>query len=122
MVTSWYTSVLIVVEDDAPLLTSLKWAFEVEGYQVRAFPDAESLLAEPELPLKGCLILDYRLPDVDGLELLRRLRARGVTLPAVLITTPGPGVVSAARAAGVPLIEKPLNAGTLIEQVRDLSA
>ena len=88
---------LILVDDDEHVLAALKFAFEVEGFEVRAYPCAESLLAEPRLPQSGCLILDYNLPGLDGLELLR---LRGVTMPAVVITTPGPSILARAAACG----------------------
>lgn len=113
--------VLIVVEDDAPLLASLAWSFEVEGFQVHPYRDAELLLSRVEaLPEQGCMIIDYRLPGVDGLELVEQLRARGCLLPALLITTPAPAIVRQARAAGILLVEKPLVSSLLLHQVRSL--
>ena len=87
---------------------------------MRAFADAESLLSEPDLCERGCLVLDYQLPGLNGLELLRRLRDRDVNLPAVLITTPTPAVRAAAEAANVPVVAKPLLTSALRETVRDL--
>jgi FixJ family two-component response regulator len=112
--------IILIVEDDAALLASLAWSFEVEGFRVRPYQDSESLLAEDALPERGCMIIDYRLPALNGLELVGRLRDRGCLLPALLITTPAPGVVREARAAGIPLVEKPLVGGTLLTEVRSL--
>lgn len=112
--------IIVIVEDDAALLASLAWSFEVEGFHVRPYHDSESLLAEKALPEHGCMIIDYRLPALNGLELLERLRGRGCHLPALLITTPAPGVLREARAAGVPLVEKPLISGALLKEVRSL--
>jgi two-component system, LuxR family, response regulator FixJ len=108
---------IIVVDDDPAVLSSIKWLLEMQGYNVRAYADAESLLDEPRLPDQGCLLLDYRLPAMDGLELLRQLRLRGVTLPAVLITTRLPATARAAAAAGVPLLEKPFTADAIAQAV-----
>jgi FixJ family two-component response regulator len=113
-------AILILVDDDAPVLAALTFAFEVDGYRVRAFADAESLLDEGNLSQPGCLILDYKLPGLDGLELLKRLRSRGVDMPAVLITTPTPAVRAAAAAANVPVVAKPLLTTALRETVRRL--
>ena len=109
--------ILILVDDDSAVLSALKFAFEVEGFDVRTFPDAESLLAAPGVPDLGCLVLDYKLPGLNGLQLLRRLRRRGVTLPAVLITTPEPIVLAQAAAAKVPIVEKPLLTSALLDAV-----
>ncbi|HEY2051445.1 MAG TPA: response regulator [Caulobacteraceae bacterium] len=110
-------SPVIVVDDDPAVLSSIKWLLEMEGYSVRAYANAESLLGEAQLPECGCLLLDYRLPSMDGLELLRRLRLRGVTMPAVLITTRLPTTARAAAAAGVPLLEKPFTANAVAQAV-----
>ena len=93
--------------------------FQVEGLDVRGYRDGESLLAEGEPPGDGCLVLDLHLPGMDGLELLERLRLRGVRTPAVLITTnPRAHVRNRAAAAGVPIIEKPLLTDALLTTVR----
>jgi FixJ family two-component response regulator len=113
-------AVLVIVDDDPPLLAALKFSLEVEGFEVRAYATAESLLAEREFPELGCLILDYQLPGLDGLELLARLRSRGVTMPAVLITTPNPRVLARAAAANVPVVPKPLLTDALLDTVRRL--
>lgn len=114
--------VVVVVDDDPALLHALTFALGVEGFSVRPYPDAASLLTEPSLPAHGCLVIDYRLPGLDGLDLLERLRARGVTLPAVLITTATPKILKRAAAAGVPVVEKPLLNGMLFSLVHELLA
>jgi FixJ family two-component response regulator len=113
-------AILILVDDDTAVLSALKFAFEVEGFEVRAYRDAESLLGEPDFPGCGCMVLDYKLPGLNGLELLARIRARGVELPAVLITTPTATVRAQAAAAHVALVEKPLLTSTLLDTVRTL--
>jgi FixJ family two-component response regulator len=113
-------AVLFVADKDPPLLAALKFSLEVEGFEVRAHATAESLLAERRFPRVGCLILDFNLPGVDGLELLKRLRERGVALPAVFITTPNPTILARAAAAKVPVVAKPLLTDDLLETVRRL--
>lgn len=113
---------LILVDDDAAVLSSLKFAFQVEGFEVRAYPDAESLLEVADFPDSGCMVLDYRLPGLDGLELFTRIRELGVMLPAVLITTPTASVRARAAAVGVTLVEKPLLTSTLLDTVRRILA
>jgi FixJ family two-component response regulator len=115
-----HPGVLILVDDDPAVLSALKFSLEVEGYSVRAYADGDSLLAERNFPYIGCLILDYRLPKMNGLQLLAELRKRRVTLPAVLITTPEPSVIAQAAAAKVPIVGKPLLGSALLDTVRDL--
>ncbi len=114
--------ILIVVEDDPAVLKALKIGFETEGFDVEAYADAESVLAQAELPLVGCLIVDQRLPRLSGLELISRLRQGGSRLPAVLMTTPTPTVMRLAAAAGVPVVGKPLLSNVLVDQVWRLLA
>ena len=111
--------VVVLVDDDPAVTQAVQFSFDLEGLDVRGYRDGESLLAEGEPPGDGCLILDLHLPGMDGLELLERLRLRGVRTPAVLITTnPRAHVRNRAAAAGVPIIEKPLLTDALLTTVR----
>jgi len=78
--------VVLVVDDDAAVRSALKFALEIEGFSVRLYATPEALLAENDLPAAGCLVIDYRMPEIDGLELVERLHSLGVTLPVVLIS------------------------------------
>ena len=78
--------VILLVDDDAAVRNALKFSLEMEGFSVRLYPTPEALLAEEELPAGSCLVIDYRMPEIDGLELVERLRSRGVTLPVFLIS------------------------------------
>ncbi len=105
---------LLVVDDDPAIRTSLKFALEIEGYAVETYADAESLAARQDLPDNGCLVVDYQLPGMDGLELVETLRHRAVCLPALLMTTqPTRQVRLRAEQAGVGIIEKPLLSSSL---------
>jgi two-component system, LuxR family, response regulator FixJ len=115
--------IVLVVEDDAALRNSLKFAFELEGYAVHTYASGSAILQDAGPPEPYCLVIDYRLPDMDGLELLQRLRARGIDAPAILITTgPSSSVRGAARRAGVHIIEKPLLGNALSEAIRNAFA
>lgn len=110
---------VILVDDDPAVTHAMQFSFDLEGLDVRSFLDGESLLAADDLPRKGCLILDHNLPGMDGLALLERLRAAGVGLPAILITTnPRAALRDRAAAAGVPIVEKPLLTDALLTTVR----
>jgi FixJ family two-component response regulator len=111
---------VIVVDDDAAVRQSLKFALELEGLNVRLYEGADELLAEPELPDSGCLVVDYYMPRINGVELIDRLRRRLVKLPAILITARATDDMRrrAARSGFRQVIEKPLEDGTLVDSIR----
>jgi FixJ family two-component response regulator len=113
---------VIIVDDDAAVCEALAFSLSVEGYNVRYHRTGSAAAADPDLQDCACLILDFGLPDTNGLTLLRRLRRRGVTVPAILITSnPLPWVRLRAAANNTPIIEKPLLGDGLVQAVRDLS-
>lgn len=109
---------LVLVEDNPSLLAALTFAFEVEGYTVFAHESAKAAL-DSDVGDAACLVIDYRLPDLDGLELLQRLRQGGVEAPAILITgRPGEALKNRVAVMNVVLVEKPLLSNELLEAVR----
>ena len=110
---------VVVLDDDDGLRAALKFALELEGFRVEDFASGEDLAARGGLDGCSCLVIDELLPGITGLETLRRLRAQGVTAPAVLITSqPKPAVQRAAEAAGVTIVEKPLLGDALVRSIR----
>jgi two-component system C4-dicarboxylate transport response regulator DctD len=111
---------IVLVDDDAAVRAALTFAFQIDGFEVEAFESGEDVLAAKTLPSAGCLVVDQRMSGMAGLDMVAQLRARGSTLPAVLITTPTTLVRRAAAAANVPIVEKPLMSSALIDQVRQM--
>jgi FixJ family two-component response regulator len=110
--------VIIVVDDDGAVRNSLKFSLEMEGYTVRTYSDGAELLNGPGLPPQACLVMDYNLPGMNGLEAIARLRERHEDLPAILITThPSANLVQHACEAHVPIVEKPLLEDLLLRQI-----
>lgn len=110
---------VIVVDDDAAVRQSIKFSLELEGFSVRTYADAGELLNETMLPPFGCLVIDYNLPALNGLEVLRQLRKRQVRLPAIVITSyPSRMVREGAAAAGASIVEKPLFNHALSDNIR----
>ena len=115
-----HKSLVVVIDDDVAVRNSLAFALEIEGYAVRAYAEAGNLLEETDLPRRGCLIIDYNLPGMNGLAALDKLRQRGMLMPAILITShPSPALRARAAAAGIRIIEKPLLGNTLLDAVHD---
>lgn len=110
---------VVLVDDDPAVLGSLRFLLETEGFDVDAFDDGLELLLQPVLPVKGCFVIDYKMPAMDGLELLARLRDRRSWLPAILITgDPDGSIEQRAAQAGVrEVLRKPLLHDRLIEGI-----
>lgn len=100
-----------VVDDDEALRDSLVWLVESQGFAVEAYSSAEGFLEAYRDDMRGCLVLDVRMPGMTGLELYERLSARGASLPVVFITGHGdvPMAVLALKKGAVDFIEKPFN-------------
>jgi two-component system, LuxR family, response regulator FixJ len=114
-------SVILVIDDDPAVRNSLKFALEIEGFSVHVYPTAADLLKEGDMPVSGCVVADYNLPGMNGLDLIQLLRERDVKLPGILITThPTALIRSRAASAGVRLIEKPLLNDTLFQCIRSV--
>jgi FixJ family two-component response regulator len=111
---------VLVVDDEAAVRSALKFALELEGFDVRAYDGPVALLSEANLPACRCMIVDYRMPVIDGLELVAALRRRGVSAPAVIITGRGSKELQAqAGKIGVyKVLEIPLADGALVATVR----
>lgn len=110
---------ILLVDDDPGIRESLKFSLELEGFAVEVFASGEFLANLPNFPDASCLVLDYKLPGMDGLTLLALLRRKGVTQPAVLITGLGSRAIRGRAAeAGVMVIEKPLLCDALSAAIR----
>ena len=112
---------LLLVDDDPAVRASLIFSLELEGFAVDAFESGETVVARNGLARHACLVLDYRLPGIDGLSLLNLLRERGETCPAVIITSnPTRAMCQRTIDAGAVLIEKPLLSDSLTTAIRRL--
>lgn len=111
---------VLVVDDDAAVRAALKFALEIEGFRVRLYDSAKAVLADADLPTRGCFVIDYLMPCLDGIQLMDALRRRDVTLPAILITTQvSQQLCRLAERSGLRcVLEKPLSDATLVENIR----
>jgi len=111
--------IVTVVDDDPAVCSSLKFSLETEGFTVRAYGSADELFCAGNLGNCDCFVIDQRMPSMNGLELIAKLRAQKVSTPAVLLVShPNPVVSARAKMAKVPIVEKPLFGNTLVDQIR----
>ena len=113
-------STVYVVDDDADVLRSLRFLLEADGFNVRTFRNAEALLNTVRSTGVDCFVIDYKMPDMNGIELARRLRNRDIAAPVVLITGyPDENISARAEAAGVRhVLLKPLLEDSLVTRIR----
>lgn len=108
-----------VVDDDEDIRTSLSRALAKRGYAVATHDSAASFLAGYDGTGGGCLILDYGMPGMNGLELQKLLNVRGWPIPVVFITGHGgvPESVQAIKGGAVDFLEKPFRQSDLVERI-----
>lgn len=111
--------VIYLVDDDAAMRDSLAFLFSTEGKTVRTFESPSKLLAVCGALERGCIVTDIRMPEMNGLQLVRTLRELGVKLPVVMITGHAdvPIAVEAMKAGVTDFIEKPFGDDVIIEAV-----
>ncbi len=115
---------ILVVDDDTAVLNSLGFMLETEGFEVRAFSDIGELLRADSIHDANCLVVDYLMPAMNGFDVLRSLRKRQITAPAVLMTaSPDKTLAGRAAAAGFArVVEKPHLDDELVRAIRELTA
>ncbi|MBV8536928.1 MAG: response regulator [Alphaproteobacteria bacterium] len=113
--------VIFVVDDDDVVRDSLKVLLELRNYRVHDFGSAAAFLAARAEAVEPatCLVLDIHMPDMTGIELLRRLRSEGDRTPAILITgRRDPATQAQAQSLGVTaLLDKPISHPALFSAI-----
>ena len=110
--------VVVIVDDDPAVRNALAFSLQAEGFLVRSYASGMELLEDSPTAETGCLVIDYQLPGMNGLDLLAELRRRQVAAPAILITThPSAAVRERAAATGAALVEKPLLGDALFQEI-----
>lgn len=109
-----------VVDDDSAVLGSLRFLLETDGFAVRTFRSGTALLNALRAPDADCYLIDYKMPDINGIDLVARLRNARVTAPIILITGyPDENISTRAALAGVKdVLLKPLLDENLIRRIR----
>jgi FixJ family two-component response regulator len=113
-------SIIAVVDDDASVRAALASLLRSVGFAVLLFASADELLNGKDLQSIGCLILDWRMPGMDGLELQRHLRANGWRIPIIFLTAHrnDAGRAQALTAGAIEFLSKPFDAEVLLTAVK----
>jgi len=109
-----------LIDDDEAVRTSVGFVLEMNDLPAKTYASALEFLEVAEGLKGGCIVTDVRMPEMSGLELVKRLKERGVTLPVVVITGHGdvPLAVEAMRAGVIDFIEKPFDDEVLLRSIR----
>jgi len=111
--------IVSIVDDDPSIRKSLDRLLTVSGYRVKTFSSSHEFLQAEGLHSPGCLILDVRLPGLDGLELQKVLSEQGSALPIIFITGHGdiPMSVRAMKAGAIDFLSKPFSEESLLRAI-----
>lgn len=113
-------AVVHLVDDDGAIRRSVGLMLKTSGYRVKSYESGVDLLKDHRDLVDGCILLDIRMPGMDGLQVQQALRERGVVAPVIIMT--GHGDVSLAvramKAGAIDFIEKPFEKATLLGAIR----
>lgn len=110
-----------IVDDEDSIRRSVSFMLKTSGYAVETWTSGQAFLKDVKNVEHGCILLDVRMPEIDGLQVQRTLAERGVTMPIVIMT--GHGDVSIAiqamKAGAVDFLEKPFEKSALIGAIEE---
>ena len=114
------TPIVFVVDDDVSVRESLELLIRCEGWQPETFASAQEFLARPRALVPSCLVLDVSLPDLNGLDLQKRVAVDRTDMPIIFITGYGdvPMTVQAMKAGAVEFLTKPFGDDVLLSAIR----
>lgn len=109
-----------IIDDDEAVRDSLAMLLDASGFSVTAYASAGAFLDELDTALSGCIVTDVCMPEISGLDLLRRLSDRLPQFPVIVLTGEAdvPTAVEALKNGALDLIEKPYSAETIVAAVR----
>jgi len=112
--------VIHIIDDDAAMRDSLAFLLDVNGFAPKTYESADAFLGGTPVASPACVISDIRMPGVNGIELVRKLKSSGAPCPVILITGHGDVAlaVEAMKAGAVDFIEKPFDDGALLGAIR----
>ncbi|KQN32783.1 response regulator transcription factor [Sphingomonas sp. Leaf38] len=113
------TRIVHIVDDDEAIRQSIGFLLRKGGYAVRTYPAGTPFLKAVTRETRGCVLLDVRMPDLDGLEVQARLAQSGITLPVIMLTGHGDVTlaVRAIKAGAIEFLEKPFERTALLAAI-----
>jgi two-component system response regulator FixJ len=114
------SNIVHVIDDDEAVRQSLDFLLRAARFEVKTYDSAVAFLDALPANGSGCIITDVRMPDVSGIDLLRRLKELGSAIPVIVITGHGdvPLAVEAMRIGAADFLEKPFDEDVLLASVR----
>jgi FixJ family two-component response regulator len=114
------TPIVFVVDDDVSVRESLEALIRCAGWQPETFASAQEFLSRPRVLAPSCLVLDVTLPDLNGLDLQKRVAVDRTDMPIIFITGYGdvPMTVQAMKAGAVDFLTKPFGDEVLLNAIR----
>lgn len=111
---------VFIVDDDQDIRSALSRSLIKRGFRVETFASAQAFLDGYTCEMYGCLVLDYGMPEMNGLELQEILVNRGTPLPIIFITGHGgvPESVQAIKAGAIDFLEKPFRSEALVDHIK----
>ncbi len=110
-----------IIDDDRMARESLQWLIESAGLMAKVYASGIDFLQEVDGSMSGCVLLDVRMPDINGMELHAKLRQQNVLLPVIIVTGHADVAmaVRAMKAGAHDFIEKPYNDALMLERVQN---
>lgn len=108
-----------IIDDEDSVRRSAGFMLKTSGYAVRSWESGVAFLKEVRHAEVGCILLDIRMPEMDGLEVQQALNERGVTMPVIVLTGHGDVAIAvkAMKAGAVDFIEKPFDTDVLLDAI-----
>jgi len=108
-----------VIDDDEAIRRSASFMLKTSGFKVETWKSGTEFLKDVRHVEHGCILLDVRMPDMDGLEVQQALNERGITMPVIVLTGHGDISISvrAMKAGAVDFIEKPFDKAVLLDAI-----
>ena len=108
-----------LIDDEEAIRRSAGFMLRTSGFDVKVYESGVAFLREAKSADPGCILLDVRMPEMDGLEVQRELNSRGIAMPVIVLTGQGDIsiAVQAMKAGAVDFLEKPFEKAQLLEAI-----